>query len=58
MTELNANLLSGMPNSWINQDFLQVFDCEHIAFKKAVHMFELMCECVLPTTRPSCVYES
>ena len=31
-----------MPNSCINQAYVQVFYCEYITSKKYVHMFELM----------------
>ena len=33
LTELNEILLNGMPNSWIKQAYVQVFDCESITFK-------------------------
>ena len=29
-----------MPNIWIKQAHVQVFDCDYITFKKAVNMFE------------------
>ena len=28
-----------MPNSWINQAYVQVFYCESINFKKSVNIF-------------------
>ena len=40
MTDLNEILLDIMPNSWINQSYVQVFDCEYINFKESVNMFE------------------
>ena len=42
MTELNEILSDIMPNSWINQAYVQVFDCNYITFKNAVNMFERM----------------
>ena len=41
-TELNKILLNSIPNGWIMQAYVQVFDCESISFIKAVNMFELM----------------
>ena len=31
-----------MPNIWSKQEYVQVFDCKYITFKKAVNMFEWM----------------
>ena len=31
-----------MPNSWSNQAYVQVFDCESITFKAFFYMFEHM----------------
>ena len=31
-----------MNNVWSRQAYVQVFDCEYIAFKKAVNIFEHM----------------
>ena len=42
VTELNEILLKGMPNSCSKQSYVQVFDCEYIAFKKSPNMFEHM----------------
>ena len=42
VTEINENLLNSMPNSWIKQAYVQVFDCEFITFKRAANMFEHM----------------
>ena len=42
-----------MPNSWYKQAYLQGFDCEPIAFKKAVNMFEPMFV-VLSVSGPVC----
>ena len=41
-TELNKILLNSIPNGWIMQAYVQVFDCEYITFKKLVNMFERM----------------
>ena len=40
--DLKEILLNSMPNSWSKQAYIQVFDCESITFKKAIHMFERM----------------
>ena len=42
VNELNEILLNGMPNSWINQLYVQGFDWESISFLKSVNMFELV----------------
>ena len=42
MTELDRILLNSMPNSWSNQAYVQVFDCESITFKGFLDMFEHM----------------
>ena len=42
VTELDEILLNSMPNSWLNQVYVQVFDCEYITIKKAVNMCEQM----------------
>ena len=42
VTELNEILLNSMTNSWSRKAYVQVFDCEYIAFKKAANMFEHM----------------
>ena len=40
ITELNGILLNSVPKIWYKQAYIQGFDCESIAFKKAVNMFE------------------
>ena len=42
LTELNENILNGMPNSWSKQACVQGFYYGSILFKKAVNMFESM----------------
>ena len=42
VTELNEILLNSMPNRWIKQSHVQVFDCGFINFKESVNMFEFM----------------
>ena len=42
VTELNENMLNIMPNSWIKQAHVQVFDWDFITLKKAVNMCEHM----------------
>ena len=31
-----------MHNSWYNQAYVKVFDCEYIIFKEAINIFEHM----------------
>ena len=31
-----------MPNSWSKQEYVQVFDCKYITFKKYITTFERM----------------
>ena len=40
VTELSEIMLNSMPNRWIKQSYVQVFDCEPITFKSSVNMFE------------------
>ena len=42
VTAFNEILLNSMPTNWSKQAYVQVFDCESIAFKKSVNMFEHM----------------
>ena len=43
MAELDKMLLNNMPNRWIKQAYVQVFEFEYITFKAAVvNMFECM----------------
>ena len=42
MMELNEILLNSMPNSCINQAYVQVFYWGNITFKKDAHVFERM----------------
>ena len=40
--ELNEIMLNSIPNIWIKQAYVQVFDFESITIKAAVNMFEWM----------------
>ena len=42
MTDINEFLKHSMTNSWINQAYAQGFECECIALKKDVNIFEHM----------------
>ena len=40
--EIDDFFLNMMLNSWINQAYVHIFDCDSTTFKKSVNMFERM----------------